>query len=477
MTTEEKRLSRIVLVNPPFSYFPQAGRRSFNYARPPLGLAYLAASLQQKLGSSVEVRIIDCIAEKIGAADELEKILLAAAPDVVGFSVVTATRDIAGEMAVRLHTRLPNCRVVLGGPHITALPDEPAPGVDAIFVGEGEESLAEYVRRAVPEQRREPIDGCIQLLPGGEKLRGGECPFIDPLDRVPMPAIDLLPREAYLHSYPHRYRRFMTMLTSRGCPFGCRFCANEFLWKSQVRFFSVERVTEEIDRLAGRFGVDLVFIEDDTFLARPDRAVQIMRYIRDRQPGMKWICHTRADTITPELADEMAASRCVEVQIGAESGSAAVLRETNKKLELADIRRAFALLKKTQIRTWATFIVGNPGETPENVEETIRFAIEIDPTYSSFIMMLPFPGTRTYDLYRQKGFITAKSWSEYSWHGKPVFATDTLSHEQLVNLRRKAYRRFFLRPSKLLRTFVDVLRANSVREIWRAFWYWYSLAR
>jgi len=200
-----------------------------------------------------------------------------------------------------------------------------------------------------------------------------------------------------------------------------------------------------------------------------------MSHIHNNHPNLKWVCHTRADMINECVVEAMAASHCVEVQIGVESGSQEILTRMGKSLELESIRRAFALLNKEKIRSWATFVIGNDGETLETVRQSVQFAIEINPSYASFIIVLPFPGNRIYEIYKQKGYIKAKSWSEYSWHSSPVFETDQLKRENMEKMRRLAWFKFYIRPAKLISIFLDVIRARSLREVWRSFGYWMSL--
>lgn len=465
---------RIVLVNPPFSYFPGAGRKTPNYARPPLGIAYLASYVRRYATHEVDVRIVDCAGENIRSLQELVSRVTAMRPDVIGMSVVTATRPIAGELARQWKAVLPDTRIVLGGPHITVLPDEDAPSVDALFVGEGEESFLEYVNTWVLSKGRQPIAGC--RIPGDNASNVLSRPLIESLDAIPFPARDLLPNSAYVHSYPHKYRHFTTMFASRGCPYNCHFCGNKAIWNERVRFHSAERVNAEIDHLVRDHGVDLIFFEDDTFLASRSLYSKVMQHIRENHPGLKWICHTRAEMLTQRTVREMEVSGCVEVQLGVESGNQDILTDTNKKLQVENVHKAFAALKNSRIKSWATFIIGHKGETVSSIQDTVRLATEIDPSYASFITMLPFPGTQVFQDFRREGLLRTTDWADYTWYGRPVFHLPDLDADRIVKLRSKAYRRFYLRPTKLWSILVDVVKATSLREILRNVRYWASLS-
>ncbi len=468
---------KVVFVNPPFVYFPGAGKSSPNYSRPPLGIAYLASYVKQYLGHPVELALVDCPGENLNSAADVARRVAALRPDAIGLSVVTATRDVAGELAERWRAACPGVPVILGGPHITALPDEPAPFVDALIVGEGEQTIVEYLQKRVLQQSTEEILGCRLLHDGMAQTPLSPRPFIEPLDHIPIPARELLPNDAYVHSYPQRYRRFTTMFTSRGCPFNCSFCSNEALWRGTVRYHSAARIREEIDRVMCDLGVDLIFFEDDTFLANRALSSAVMAYLRTKRPALSWVCHTRADTLSAETLAEMEASGCVEIQIGVESGNQEILDKTDKRLRLETVRHAFQLLRRTRIKSWATFILGNEGETRETFKQTLNLALEIDPSYASMIILLPFPGSRAFRSYADKGYLTTYRWSDYSWHGDPVFSLPHLSSAQLVKLRSRAYRRFYLRPRKLLHIFMDVVKASSLREILRNMRFWLSLSK
>ena len=474
-TREQKPLT-IALVNLPFCYFPGVKGKSLNYARPPLGIAYLASFIRKNLDHPADIHLIDCLASDMCTEDAVFRKLIGLDPDVIGFSVVTGTRDIAGRLAMQIKQARPRTRVVLGGPHITALPLEPAPGVDAVFVGEGEASFLKYLEWDVLQGMKSPIEGCLRPSARDSEEELACHSLLDPLDLIPIPARDLLPADKYYHSYPHQNTKFATMFTSRGCPHHCAFCGNERLWMGKVRYHSPGRVFEEIDRLAVDQGVDLLFFEDDTFLANRPLAFEVMAHMRTRHPHLKWLCHTRADTLDEESVSEMAASGCVEVQIGVESGSAQILEKTGKDLDLESIEHAYRLLNKTKIKSWATFILGNEGETRQTIRETVDFSLAISPSYASFIVLLPFPGTRSHDVFQSRGWIKATRWSDYSWHGWPVFETPALSAQDLVELRKWAFRRFYLRPSKLLSILADVLRAGSLREIRRSFRSWLTVS-
>ncbi len=463
---------RILLVNPPFRYFPKTKVRSESYTRPPLGIAYLASYLKQQVQHPLQISLLDCEAEHLSDPASVTSFILKREPHVVGFSVVTGTFHIVSRLAQDIRRSRPDVVIVAGGPHITALPEEPMPGVDVKIFGEGEISFTEYLQEAVLGDSARPIPGCVQFRNGQILSKGKPRPLITPLDQIPIPSRELLRSTSYFHSYPYpNVTAFTTMFTSRGCPFNCNFCGNELLWKGRVRYHSLERVYDEVDGIV-RQGINLIFFDDDVFTTQRKRLFAICDYLQRSHPRLQWICHVRADTVDREMLTRMKQAGCVEVQVGVEAGDNEVLRRAGKGLTVEQIKEAFRLLHDIRINSWATFILGNDGETHETIRKSIQLAEKLDPTYCSFIVLLPFPGTRVFEDYSARGLITTYDWSKYSWHGDPVIRLEGLSEDDLVRWRRKAYVAFYLRPRKLMRILAHVIQSRSMREIRRNFLAW-----
>ncbi|MFH2006055.1 MAG: radical SAM protein [bacterium] len=470
-----RRPLRVLLVSLPFHYFPFGSRRA-NYVRPPLGIIQLAAYLRDRAQDPVEARCLDLLTEPGRSPEEVLGRILGEQADVVGFSVLTATQPIAEWLCSQIRQLRPETKLVVGGPHVTVLPDEPRPWVDAAILGEGEATLLAYIEEGVLGGSREPIAGAIRYLPDGEPLVGPVRPPLPDLDSLPFAARDLLPADAYYHLLPYRgVTRFTTHMTGRGCPYDCNFCGNDAIWGRRVRMQSVARVLAEVDHIVRHHGANLIFFEDDTFSARRERVLELCEGLARAHPGLRWICHTRVDCVDDELVRTMRRAGCVEAQIGAESGDPDVLRSTGKGVVLEQVRSAMALFRKHRINTWATFVLGHEQETRATLERTLQYAVELNPTYASFIVLLPFPGTAVYERFRELGYLDTDRWEDFTWYGRPVFHTAHLTPEDLMSARSRANLRFYLRPSKLAELAWMTLRGGSVREMLRNVAAWRSV--
>jgi radical SAM superfamily enzyme YgiQ (UPF0313 family) len=450
--------TRILLVYPNFHYFPGWLENRLNYKQVPLGLAYLASSARKK--HSVDVRICDASFLDI-KEDAVVQYAREFRPDIVGMAAYTPTMGFIRRVAASLRRSLPESLIVFGGPHVTALPFENLDVADLCILGEGERTFEELVDRFIGKRPFETIAG-LSLKKDGRCVRTGERELIEDLDSIPFPARDLYPLTTYSHIYPYRLGNpfYSAIVTSRGCGYDCSFCSNKLMWKRRVRVRSLDNVFAEIEVLVRDYKISLLRIGDDNFITSPDRVVQFCRMKRRFFPELKWFCHARADALTPTLIKEMKAGGCVETQIGVESGDDLILGRCNKRATTAVVRKSIRALRNNGINVWATCIIGNEGDTPESVEKTIRFAQEADPTYCSFMFLSPLPGTRSHENMSRKGYIKTKDWSRYSWHGQPVIETPELSRIMLVRLRKRAYRKFYLRPKIIYRYMRDALHSR-----------------
>lgn len=460
---------KILLVNPPFFHIPGKFKSHAVYTEPPLGLAYIASYVRKYYTGNIEVRIIDGAILGLTMEEILEEIRKEK-PDLVGATAVALTSVFIKELFGEVKKILPGCLTVAGGPHPTALPFDLTPEADLSVVGEGEETVVDILRWMSGSLEKKEINGIAYREDGKETLNEPR-PYIEDLDSIPFPARDLLPMERYAYQYMHksRTRRYATVQTTRGCPFSCKFCGVGKMWGRRARYRSVDNILEELGELKSKYGVSFIFFIDDTFTANRKRAEAVCQGILERGLEINWACFSRIDAIEPAFLALLKKAGCVELQVGVESGDQTILNEINKKITLDQVRKAFRVIHESGLQTKAFFMIGNPKETKETVKKTIDFAIELNPTYAFFSILIPFPGISIFDEFKEKGYIKTFDWSLYNWYGEPVFETENLSKDDLIALQREAELRFYLRPRKIIKYAKDAIKSGQFRVLFRNF--------
>jgi radical SAM superfamily enzyme YgiQ (UPF0313 family) len=222
----------------------------------------------------------------------------------------------------------------------------------------------------------------------------------------------------------------------------------------------------ELTHLRDELGIRFFAFMTDTFTLRPSWVHDVMKAMQGQ--GFRFVCNSRVDTITPALAKEMKAAGCELISFGVESGNPAILESTKKGITLDQVREGIAATKKAGILTFCYFIIGMPGETEETINDTIRFAKELDPDYCNFHVAIPFPGTELYEMAKKNDWLVHENWEQYEEMGSAVLTTPQLSPEAAMRAQQRATREVYLRPRRVfkelkrIRSFADFkLRAKA----------------
>lgn len=447
---------KIVLINPPFPQPEWLIRFIYNH-NVPLGLAYLAAYLRQ---AGHEVRVFD--PEPSGMPLELmwQKVENFR-PDVVGVTSVTPNFMAARGLAMEAKRRL-GCLVVMGGPHANALPHstlQGTPGLDAVIMGEGEIPM---LAMAAEFDARGKVD--FNKIPGAaffEAWKYRETPrpaLISALDSLPYPARDQFDLRLY---YRHRFffggKKSATVLTSRGCPGQCTFCANICMGR-KFRAHSPERVVAELEHLVEKYGIRHFQIYDDCFTADPKRVSAICDLILAKKLKITWGAFGRVNTLLDEaLIMKMKRAGCEHILLGTESGSQRILDLMKKGTTLAMAEKCCALLRKHGIIYSNSFIIGGEGETEATVMETISFAKKLKADLVNFVILIPFPGTQVFEKYFKDYDRPDTDWSNWCEQGLDRTAPPrqtSLTMAELVRLQGVAYQKYNQNPAQVLRTLI-----------------------
>jgi radical SAM superfamily enzyme YgiQ (UPF0313 family) len=425
----------IALINPNASV--EVVKR-LGIATPPLGIGYLASVLREK---GLKVRIIDDLVEKLPFNELIKRVRDSL---IVGITSTTPTFNAALRYAKAIKKRLPDVFIILGGVHTTFMPYEAIKHdfIDAVCVGEGEYTIVEVAERIEAEKSLEGVKGLIYKQ-DGRVIDNGRRGFIEDLDSIPFPAFDLMPLNKYT-LLGHKLEQF-PMITSRGCPFACRYCSSSLFLGRKFRARSAENVADEMEWLIDKFNAKHIAFSDDTFTLNRKRVEKICDEIKKRGLDIKWSCSSRVDTITSDLLRKMKSAGCVSIYYGIESASEEILRYYRKKIDFDKIRKAVELTKKAGIETICSFIIGAPAERKEDIKRTLKFAIKLNPDYAQFSILTPYPGTEIYAEAKEKGLLLTENYDEYT-AARPVMKNFYLSPNELLGLLKYCYIRFYLRP-------------------------------
>jgi len=442
----------------------------------PLGLGYLAAILEQE-GHDVELWDGSVEEEPLGETLKSQRF------DIVGISSVTPLIYEAWDAARQAKMR--GAVSILGGPHPTLMPGESLehPEVDLVVRGEADESIVEVMRALETEAgEAAPNTGARRFsekhwreIPGLSFRNGsGEIVHNDPrrppadLDSLPFPAHHLYKIELYTNLQPRTdgldpNARAYTIITSRGCPYQCIYCSKAVTgntWRPR----SPENVVEEWRKLVIDLRATEIGVTDDVMTLDVDRAKTICRLlIEEGLNKVPWITihGIRADNTDLELLQLMKDAGCKRVGFGVESGNQRVLDIMKKHQTIDQVRQAFANARRAGLQTIGFFIFGLPGENEETMEDTIRLALELDPDLANFMIAAPFPGTELYNMVLESGELFSHDWGDYAIHDeKARFAMGEVDAELVERKWHEAYRRFYLRPGR-------ILRKGLTMELWR----------
>ena len=439
------------------------------YGLQPLGVLYIAALLKEH---GVDVSIVDGDIEGL-TVDELTDRILATAPDLVGFSLMTPQLIPALQTSARLKEARPSLPIVLGGAHLDSTHEDVfsmADCFDFVVNGEGEYALLEVVEN-MQKYEGQPLSrslaGVANVIyrdDAGAIVRNPGRPFLMTLDELPSVDYDMVDIRKY--SIPTMAGQYViSMMLSRGCPFKCTFCDAPITMGKKIRFWSMDRIIRDIRFYVDKYGCRNFVFKDSTFTANKKWADQFCDALIASGLNIKWRCNTRVNLVPPPLLEKMARAGCYVINFGVESGHPAILKTIQKEVKLEDVYDAHRRCRKLGIRTYATFLVGNPGETPETVRATIDVATGIRPNLAMFFVSTAYPGTPLYDQAVRDGLVEPRWWATQNWDPRKNSAFQarwgwtakgglTIPGFDSEYWQRRATREFYLRPFFLWDTLV-----------------------
>lgn len=426
---------------------------------PPLELGFLATFIRDR--SNYEVKLIDPAAEGM----DIDQVVNSAKDfDIIGLNCFTERRAQCFEIAKRINEANPNCRIILGGPHATALDVkvmEHYPFIDGIIRSEGEQTLLEIVKG----EDNKKILG-LTWRNNGEIVRNPDRPFMENLDDVYVDYSFLPPMKKYIRDYASPQLtgkiNYIYMLSSRGCPFFCEFCGNKFFWKSCWRAPSPEVLVKRMEDLVGKYGVEYFRFGDGEFTANETWSQKFCKELQNAKLDIHFRVDSRVN-VSLETLKELKKSGCVGVTFGIESFSDDILTDINKYTRRNMIIKTLKNSREAGLWTRGTFILLWPGETIQNFNKnTLRFTKFVDEFEAHVLHILP--GTPLYERLKQRGEINDEMWfsipDRKRFFCRENFPSALYSIEELEKVFWYANNYFALKnPNKILKKF-DIIRSS-----------------
>lgn len=424
----------IILVNPPHppgyvSNKDTAGGFGQIYADinaatiPPLDLPYIGAVLKK---DKIPVKIYDCPAIPMNI-EELICEINTASPKIVGVRTSTPTVDWDLSLIRKIKEDC-DVKIVVFGPHATLSANEIILNdtVDAVVLGE-----PEYVFSDLIKKKWQDVKGLVYKRKNKIHTANPDG-FIEDLDSLPFPSWEMMPINSYsVGDYVNNQTPFFTILSSRGCPFGCTYCPYIVAQGKKWRKRSAENVLAEIRYLVEQFGMKGLLFRDPEFSLDKDRVAKICQGIIDEGIKISWRCETRADTTDEKLLALMAQAGCVGINFGIESASEKVLAGVGRKsIPQEEIISRVNICKELGIKTFCFFIIGLPDDDIETIIDTINLALKLNATAIQFTHFTPYYGTELRTWYEENNFIEDKTLSSLTSFN-PVVRTKKLSRKEL----------------------------------------------
>lgn len=429
-------------------------------AFPPLGLAHLGAFLRE---AGHDVSILDAHIENISSSELLN--FLPPDCEVFGFTSTSKLWPVVAESIRRVKKKFPDKLVVAGGPQITAYPRESLQSAPADIgvIGEGEEALAEIISRYSSGKSYAGVPQTV-VLKNTTVVINPPFPHSLDLDQAPPPALDLLPLEKY--QCVTAQKPFITMVTTRGCPYRCAFCSQSY-FNEKVRMEKAETVVSRMEDYYRHYRVKEIIIFDDVFTLNRERVMAICDLIRDSGIRVKLDIRARVDNVDRELLRRLFEAGCHRIHFGIESGTQRILDRMQKDITINQITEAVDAAEAAGMEVRGYFILGYPGETMEEIEATLAFSRRLNLDWASFTLATPNPRTKLLEDALKAGLVGFDFYREYTRGGvlgpPPVFPPSGSSLRALKRMKNRGYIRFYLQ-GRVIRHFLPWLLQTQTRS-------------
>jgi len=437
---------RILLINPPYLF------EFYQETTIPVGLAYIASYLRR----NHEVRIIDLNVEKV-TKEGFENILKNFKPDFVGFSVTTPIFSTCTKIANLIKKINKNIRIIFGGPHPTALPEETLLNscIDYVVIGEGEKTIVELVNVVEKGKTLKKVRG-IGYKKDNKVVITKHRPLIKDLDELSFPSFNLFPLSKYTGS---GFRNGFYSVTSRGCPYSCIHCAAHLTFGKKIRRRSIKNVIQELKTLKKEYKIRWIKFYDDVFTIDKNYVINLCKEMIKQNLGISWWCNTRVDKVDENLLELMHKAGCEQIAYGIESGTQRILNYMKKGTYVEQADRAIKMSRKIGIIPSGYFMVNFPTETKEEIKATLNMAQKIGVTYFRISMATPYPLTELWERCVKYNLMRdLDNYSKYGYLQNMLITNKEISKKELKKMVKYTNLKMFLRPVWFIDSFKSLLK-------------------
>lgn len=450
---------KVVFASPP--------NLSFGTVSPPVGLLYLGTVTKV---SGRDTVIIDAASLNYSIKTTVDAILNEK-PDYLALTAVTLTIAESAKIAEEIKIALPNIIIIIGGHHLTALPEETMnkyPQFDFGVIGEGEITIIElFDELDLKRTNLNLVNGIIyrennqlKITPPRERIKN--------LDSLPLPDWSLLPNLVRIYSPPPHVVEVFPSIgfnSSRGCPGKCIFCSNS-VFKNKLSYLSANRLFEIVNQLHKEYGIKEIWLGEDNFLIYKKRLFEFSKLLIDNNLKMSFVCSGRIDNVKSK--DELILMKKAgfrQIWYGIESGDQRILDILQKEITLEEIHKIVNWTHEVGIEPCGYFIFGAPGETEETLNKTLNLSLNLNLQAAHASFMIPFPGSTLYNNYNQYGVFYGDNLDMY----KPSFIPTGLDQKTLVKYFKNFYRKFYLRPRIILIYIRRLKNPHNIIPIFKGF--------
>jgi radical SAM superfamily enzyme YgiQ (UPF0313 family) len=451
-------METLLFINPPLNLNERYGALAAAGAvNCPHAFLYLGAVTKRH---GYNTRILDASACMM-TADDILKYIESIRPDYIGITASTISIDRTASLTRMIKDRFPEIRIIIGGSHISAVPEETFAlykAFDYAIVGEAESSLPALLNMLRRGGSPEDVPGLCYRKNGNVIVNPAARGYFD-LKDIGVLAWDIL------EGFPDRYSAastyfsrtpFTDFITSRGCPFRCTFC-DRGVFGNKVRSMGIDNIISNLEHLIRNYGIRSVYFQDDTLLAMKDTFRELCDYLIRMKYDFVWSCNSRIDQINEANLELLKKAGCWQISLGIESGSPNILKSMYKKITPSQIIDTLPLIRKYNIKTNGYFILGTPLETHDTMNETIDFCKRIPLDTIRISYFTPFPGSEMTAESSKRGKILSH-WSKFNFYNI-VYLPENLSEADLHKSYKKIMRNFYLKPNTIF-SFLKTIMAN-----------------